>query len=134
DAPALWLYFSVPKSLDRILIHKAVFWSCVASFIAIVVFMVVTKASPAVLLGGAPVFALALVGVVLNAFIATGIGVLGTDALETEPRRRIQVSMIYLYMVLASMFAYALYTPSAWAKFAQVVLSALLAYALWQKV
>jgi len=134
DVPALWIYFTVPKSLDRILIHKAVLWSCLASSIAVVVFVVVTRADPAVLLAGTPVFALALVGVVLNAFIATGIGVLGTDALETEPRRRIKVAMVYLYMVLASMFAYALYAPSAWAKFAQVVLSALLAYALWQKV
>jgi ABC-2 type transport system permease protein len=71
---------------------------------------------------------------VLNAFIATGIGVLGTQALESDARRRIPVAMTYLYMVLGGTFAYALYAPSAWAKFAQVILSSLLAYALWQKV
>jgi hypothetical protein len=42
--------------------------------------------------------------------------------------------MMYLFMLTAGTFGYALYTPSAWAKFAQIVLSTLLAFALWQKV
>jgi hypothetical protein len=42
--------------------------------------------------------------------------------------------MIYLYMVLAAAYANAIYSPSVWAKIAQIVMSTLLAVALWQKV
>ena len=134
EVPVLWLYLTIPKQLDRLLIDKAIFWSGIASVMALAVYIsaaIVGSWNP---LAGAAMFALVLLGVTLNAFIATGIGVLGTRALESEARRRIPVAMTYLYMVLGSTFAYALYAPSAWAKFAQVVLSSLLAYALWQKV
>jgi hypothetical protein len=42
--------------------------------------------------------------------------------------------MIYLYMMLATLYGYALYSRSTWARLGQIVLSSLLAYALWQKV
>jgi membrane protease YdiL (CAAX protease family) len=75
-----------------------------------------------------------LAGVVIYAFIASGIGILATDPLETEVRRRVRPEMVQLYMILAAMYAHALYAPSPWARLAQIVLSALLAFALWQKV
>jgi ABC-2 type transport system permease protein len=134
EVPVLWLYFTIPKALDRMFVEKALFWSGLASLIAVLAYGIAAYTGAWSPLAGAAMFALVLVGVVLNAFIATGIGVLGTQPLESEARRRISPSMTYLYMVLAGTFAYALYAPSAWAKFAQVVLSSLLAYALWQKV
>jgi ABC-2 type transport system permease protein len=134
EVPVLWLYFTIPKPLTRLFVDKAVFWSCLASLVAGAVFIGAAASGSWPVYRGLPTFALALLGVTLNAFIATGIGVLGTQALETDARRRISASMTYLYMLLAGSFAYALYAPSAWAKFAQVVLSALLASAIWQKV
>ena len=76
----------------------------------------------------------ALAGVVIYSFIASGMGMLATDPLEVEVKRRIRPGMIYLYMILASLYGYALYAPSTWARLGQIVLSSLLAYALWQKV
>jgi hypothetical protein len=98
DAPTLWIYFGVPRPLDRLVREKAVFWSFLAGTIALVVFVALTATRPGAFVRGSPALLLALVGVALNAFIATGIGVLGTNPLETELRRRIQPSMIYLYM------------------------------------
>jgi ABC-2 type transport system permease protein len=134
EVPALWIYFTIPKALDRLFVDKAIFWSCIASLIATAVYGSAAALGSWSPFGGAAMFALVLVGVTLNAFIASGIGVLGTNALESDAKRRISPSMTYLYMLLGGTFAYALYAPSAWAKFAQVVLSTLLAYALWQKV
>ena len=134
DAPALWLYFTVPRSLERVLLEKAYFWAGLASLIVVAVFFTVSARTPGALLAAAPLLALALLGAVIYAFVATSIGALGTNALETEPTRRVQVSMVYLFMLLASMFTYALYAPSWWTKLAQVVLSSLLAFALLQKV
>ena len=76
----------------------------------------------------------ALAGVVIYSFIASGLGMLATDPLEVEVKRRIRPGMIYLYMILASLYGYALYSHSTWARLGQIVLSSLLAYALWQKV
>ncbi len=70
----------------------------------------------------------------MYAFIAVGLGALGTDALEMDPRRRVDYGMLYFFMMLASLFWYALYQPSWWAKFAQLALSISLVLALWQKV
>ncbi len=134
DVPVLWLYFTLPRSLTRLMIDKALFWSGLALAVALAVLVAVAGAHPPFLRSAAPWVVLTGVGVVLYAFIATAIGVLGTDPLETEPLRRMRVSMIYLFMSLASMFAYALYVPSAWAKVAEVLLSSLLAFALWQRV
>jgi ABC-2 type transport system permease protein len=134
DLPILWIYFTVPRPLERLLVDKALFWAGLATLIAVATFLALTGGRPAAIVAGLPTLLLAAVGIVLSAFIATGIGVLGTDALQTEPRRRLQVAMVYLYMLLASMYAYALYTPSAWAKFTQLVLYTLLVFSLWQKV
>jgi ABC-2 type transport system permease protein len=134
EVPVLWIYFTIPKALDRLFLEKAAFWSVLGCLIAIASYGIAASVGHWSPLAGAALFPLVLIGVTLNAFIATGIGILGTQALESDARRRIPTSMAYLYILLASTFAYALYAPSAWAKFAQVVLSALLAYALWQKV
>jgi drug/metabolite transporter (DMT)-like permease len=84
---------------------------------------------------GYAVFAvMALAGVFIYAFIAAGIGILATDPLETEVRRRVRPEMVQLYMILAAMYAHALYAHSNWTRLAQIVLSALVAFALWQKV
>jgi len=134
DVPILWLYCTFPTPLERLIADKALFWCGIAVLVALATFLALTGARPAAMAAGLPALPLAIVGVVLCAFIATGIGVLGTDPLESEPRRRVQVSMVYLYMLVATMFGYALYTPSLWAKFAQIVLCTLLVFALWQKV
>jgi ABC-2 type transport system permease protein len=134
EASATWIYFTVPEPIERILRQKTVFWCGIAATIVLVAFTVLTKAEPAALYAGAPILFLSLVGVLLMAFIATGVGALGTDLLESAPQRRVRASMVYLYLLLASLFAYCLYTESVWAKVVQLVLYTLVAYSLWQKV
>ena len=134
ETPALWLYFTVPRPLDRLMVEKAYFWAALASVVALAVFFTLAWRTPGLAWAAAPSLVLGLVGVVIYAFVATALGALGTNALETEPTRRVQVTMVYLFMLLASLFAYALYAPSWWSKLAQVVLSGLLAFALLQKV
>jgi ABC-2 type transport system permease protein len=134
ESPALWLLHTLPRSLDRILLHKALFWSCAVTLLTALALLGLSWSAhePALVLSVHA--ALALVGVALYAFIAVALGALGTDMLETELKRRTQPATARLFMLLSGLFAYALYTPSWWAKFAQLCLSSLLAYALWQKV
>jgi ABC-2 type transport system permease protein len=76
--------------------------------------------------------AVALAGVGIYAFIAAGIGALGTDPQAAEAQRKVSPGASYLFMLLASLFAYAIYNPSLWGRVVQLILSGVLAFALWQ--
>jgi membrane protease YdiL (CAAX protease family) len=71
--------------------------------------------------------------VAIHAFIASGLGVLATNPLETEPTRRVEQKYIYLYLAVSALYAPAIYLPSSWSRLGQVLLSSILAFAVWQK-
>jgi membrane protease YdiL (CAAX protease family) len=134
EGHALWMLYTVPRSIERIMLEKTRLWACFALVYCAAVLGACAWANPALHAGDAVFALLALVGVGIYAFIAAGLGILATDPLEAEIRRRVRPEMVQLYMLIAAMYAYALYAPSAWARLGQIVLSALLAFALWQKV
>jgi ABC-2 type transport system permease protein len=130
----VWYLLSFPQSLSSILLKKAMVWAGIGLLYGgAVLFMVAHFSHHVHSFGWTDAF-LALYGIVLYAFIASGIGVLATNVLETTPRARFRTDMVYLYMVLAGMWANTIYSPTVWTRLAQVVLSTLLAFALWQKV
>jgi len=134
EGNALWMLYGFPVPLHRIMLKKTVLWAGFALAYTVIALVVCSfmarEIEPADLIYAG----MACVGVVIHAFIASGLGMLGTDPLETEVKRRLRVGTVNLYMVLAAMFGYAIYAPSWWTQAAQLVLSCLLAYALWQKV
>jgi ABC-2 type transport system permease protein len=131
EAPAVWMLFTFPKAIDRVFVQKAVFWSGIAAAVAMVSFTLLIGADRQAFYAGAPTLAVVVVGTVLMAFIATGMGALATDVLETVPARRTR-NQFYLLLV-GGMFVYCIYAPSFWTKFVGIVLYALLAFALWQR-
>ena len=134
EGNSLWMLYTFPQSIPQILLRKTRLWIAIALIYTLVVLIVCASVNHNLQPGDAIFAVMALAGVVIYAFIASGIGILATDPLETEVRRRIRPEMVQLYMILAAMYAHALYAPSAWTRLAQVVLSSLLAFALWQKV
>jgi ABC-2 type transport system permease protein len=134
EGPALYWLYTAPVPLGRALLEKLWVRGVVSAVFGLLVFVVAWVTTPSLFVPSLPYAALALVGIALYAVIAVGIGTLGTDVLEPEPRRRVRPGGIYLFMLLAALFAHAIYTPSWWAKLVQLVLSALLAFAVWQKL
>ncbi|HYG73979.1 MAG TPA: CPBP family glutamic-type intramembrane protease [Planctomycetota bacterium] len=134
EGQGLWMLYTFPQDLSSILQRKTMLWCGFAMAYTLAVIGGCIAYNPALQWGAISPAVTALVGVVIYSYIASGIGVLGTDPLEPELQRKIRPEMMYLYMLLAAMFAYAIYTPSLWGKLAQLILSSLLAYALWQKV
>jgi ABC-2 type transport system permease protein len=130
----LWLILTYPQSLASILAKKVSVWAALGVVYGASALLLITRFGKHLHPGSLGEGFLALYGIVLYAFIAGGIGILATNVLETEVRARIRSEMIYLYMILAAMYANAIYTPSVWTKLAQLVLSTLLVFALWQKV
>ena len=77
--------------------------------------------------------AIALFGVPVYALIATSLGVFGANPLAQDVQRKIRPSHAYLYLLLSSLYTYAIYATSLWQRGALLVLTLLLALALWQK-
>jgi ABC-2 type transport system permease protein len=134
ESGALWTLYTVPVPLERLLASKLTVWVGVAWSFATIVFVGLCSRTPSLIVPTLPYVPLVYGGILVYGVIALGVGALGTDPLETETRRRIRASAAYLFTVLASLFGYALYSPSLWAKLVQIALSTLLAFALWQKL
>jgi len=134
EGKALWLLYTFPRRLERIMLDKALMWSCFGLIYALAVLGYFWARSPAmepsVFLGSV----MAAVGVVIYSFMAAGIGVLGTDPFEAAPQRKIRMGMTYLYLLLAGLYAYGIYVPSAWQKLMVLALCSLVVVAIWQKV
>ncbi|HEX5098641.1 MAG TPA: CPBP family intramembrane glutamic endopeptidase [Polyangiaceae bacterium] len=134
EGQALWTLYTVPVRLERLLLAKVHVWVGVASSFAVLVLVGLLIRSPHLVPAVLPRVPLVFAGVYLYAMIGLGLGALGTDPLELEQRRRLKPGAAYLFMLLLSLFAYSIYTESLWPKVVELVLSSLLAYALWQKL
>ncbi len=134
EGHALWLLFTFPRPLDALLREKARLWSVVALTFPALVFAVglYYTEQPGWRTAGAA--AMVLVGVPIYATIGTCLGVLGWDPLALDQRRRVRPGWAWLYMLLASIFTYALYEESLWKTVVLVALTAALALSLWQRV
>jgi ABC-2 type transport system permease protein len=130
----LWYLLTFPQSLSSILAKKTAVWAILGMAYGGVALAVITHYSHHLHGQAATDVLVALYGIGLYAFIGSGIGILATNILETVKQARFRTDMIYLYMVLAAIYANAIYSTSVWAKIAQIALSTLLAVALWQKV
>ncbi len=134
EGNSLWMLYGLPVALPAIMLRKTMLWSALGLCYAVAVLAVCAWHIRVFRSADLSYTTVALAGVLIYSFIASGIGMLATDPLEVEVKRRIRPGMIYLYMILASLYGYALYAPSTWAQLGQIVLSSLLAFALWQKV
>jgi membrane protease YdiL (CAAX protease family) len=74
-----------------------------------------------------------LIGVPIFAVIGTALGVFGYDASVADVRHRIRLAYGYLYVLLGSLYGYAIFAETIVQQLTMVVLSALVAAALWQK-
>ena len=134
EGQSLWLLYTLPMTIPAIMLRKVRLWCVLGLLYPSVVLTAAWLARPGAGWDGALHSLLAVVGVCLYAFIATGIGLLATDPFEQNLQRRLRPGMVNLYMLLAALYVFALYTPSLWQKAVTVVLVALVAAALWQKV
>jgi ABC-2 type transport system permease protein len=133
EGHALWILYSVPHSLESVLRHKAALWGGLCFVYPLAIFSAVMA------VGGAPSWdfivaaALVFLGIPIFAIIATALGVFACDPLAPQVQRRVRVSYVYLYLLLTSTYLYSLYASSFSRRLPLLILTALLAFALWQK-
>ena len=132
EGNALWILYSVPHPIERVLREKALLWAtvCLVYPLAIFAFALANGMVTWELLGLAPIV---LAGVPIFAVIATALGVFACNPLEQIVQRRIRPSYTYLYFMLAGLYVYALFAGTVWQRAGLMVLTGLLGLALWQK-
>lgn len=139
EGQALWLLYTFPGTLERMLLEKARLWAVLAMvypaavFAAGIAFGPALGADPAGLAALVARMALVALGIVLFALIAVALGVFASDPLAQDAGARLRPAWVYLYSILAALYGFALYS-TAWAhRVAVVALLGALALALWQK-
>jgi membrane protease YdiL (CAAX protease family) len=133
EGQALWILYCVPQSLESVLWQKAKLWAVAACFYPLVLFVVAAVLAGSITLEFLGLAAIVLIGVPIFAVVATALGVRGCDPLAQEVQRRLRPTYTYLYLTLASLYTYSLYASTLAQRVALMVLTALLAAALWQK-
>ncbi|MFL6970565.1 MAG: CPBP family intramembrane glutamic endopeptidase [Xanthobacteraceae bacterium] len=133
EGQALWLLYCVPHSLDSILRQKAMLWATLATTYPLIIFAIAVATAGAISLQFLACAAVVLAGVPIFAVIATALGVFGCDPLAQDVQRRLRPTYLYLYMMVSSLYAYAIFASGLWERTALMILTALVAVALWQK-
>ena len=133
EGHALWLLYTYPKSIGSMLAEKAQLWSVLALIYPLAVFaMGLWFGVPA---NGRLLSQLVLVmaGIPIFATIAVALGVWACDPLAQDMHARVRPTFAYAYLILSSLYTYALNTREWHVRLAAIVLLASLALSLWQR-
>jgi len=131
---ALWLLYSFPQRLDRLLRRKAILWGCAAAAYTAAVLAYAWRPGSAMNATEWISPFLALGGVFLCSFLAGAMGTLGCDPFERELSKKIRSEWSLLYMAVAAALGYGIATADLWRLCGLVVLVLFLAFALWDRV
>jgi ABC-2 type transport system permease protein len=133
EGQALWILYTLPRSLEAVLREKAVLWGSVCLAYAVAVIGLGLAFNSVHSLKQLQLIIIVLCGVPIFAIISTALGVFACDPLAQLVQRRVRPSYLYLYMLLASLYVIAIYASSIWQRMGVIVLTGLLGLALWQK-
>jgi membrane protease YdiL (CAAX protease family) len=134
EGQGLWLLYTFPRRLSAMLREKTLLWAVISLVYVAGVLAILLARGAVVDAASLPAVFMAVLGVLIYAYVAAGLGVLGADPLAQQAHRKVRPGMAYLFLLLASMYAYGIYAPSLWQKASLIVLCSLLAFAIWQKV
>lgn len=134
EGQALWILFSVPKRLDRVVLEKAAIWIGLAALYSLVAIGIGVFRRAGLAPGDLWALLWVVAGLPLLGWIGASLGVLGSDPLAAEPQHRMRLDIMYLFLLLGSISVGGLYLPGAWPKVVLLGQFAILGLALWQKV
>jgi ABC-2 type transport system permease protein len=133
EGHALWLLYTFPQSIEGVLKDKAKLWGVITLAYPIAMFTVGAVLAPVLDWKFLGAMLTAILGIPIYAFIAVALGVFGSNPLEQQQNHKVKPSYVYIYMSLAGLYIYAIVTPAPVQRLIFMVLTLLLAFALWQK-
>lgn len=114
ERDALWLLFTFPHRLGDLLRRKVVLWASVALVYTIGGLALAWRPVPPIGFEDALLPLFGMLAIPVLASIGAGLGTLGTDPFEQDPRRRVAPQWIYLYALLAGGYGLSLATAGLW--------------------
>lgn len=133
EGHALWLLFTFPSSIEDVLEDKAKLWGVLSLAYPLILFAIGAFTTPELDWKFLGAMLTAFAGIPIYAFIAVALGVFGSNPLEQSQHQRVKPAYLYIYMTLAGLYIYAIVTPNLYQRIVFIVLTLLLAFALWQK-
>lgn len=133
EGHALWLLYTFPCSIESILKDKAKLWGVMTLAYPLTLFAIGAALAPSLDWKFLGAMLTALLGIPIYAFIAVALGVFGSNPLEQQQHQKVKPAYVYLYMMLAGLYIYAVVTPNLSQRLIFMTLTLLLAFALWQK-
>jgi len=133
EGHALWLLYTFPCSIEEVLKDKAKLWGVLTLAYPVVMFGIGAVVAPSLDWTFFGAMLTALLGIPIYAFIAVALGVFGSNPLEQQPNQKVKPAYVYLFMTLSALYVYAILTPQPAQRLIFMVLTMLLAAALWQK-
>jgi ABC-2 type transport system permease protein len=133
EGQALWLLYTFPHSIEGVLRDKAKLWGVLTLAYPLVLFAIGAVLTPVIDWKFLGAMVTALLGIPIYAFIAVALGVFGSNPLEQQQNQKVKPAYVYLYMILASLYVYAVVTPDLLQRLVFMTLTLMLAFALWQK-
>ena len=130
----LWMLYTFPRGLEWVLLRKTTLWAAFAALFAVAILTFGLCRAGSVSAEGAASCVLAIWGVAAFAFINCGIGVLKNRMPQGHEKPRPDQGANFLCMILAGMYAGAIYTHDIWSQVVWAVLFAIMAAAIWQMV
>ena len=134
EGAALWLITSAPHPLARLLLQKVALWTGLAMIYALTAVALAVAVTPWPGASGLSDAVMVLVGVPVFAVIAAGMGAASSDPLAVEPQQRMDTAVMVSLMLIMTMYAQAIYTTHAHFRLLWIMLTCVLAYALWQQL
>jgi membrane protease YdiL (CAAX protease family) len=133
EGHALWLLYTFPCSIESVLKDKAKLWGVMTLAYPLALFAIGAALVPSLDWKFLGAMLTALLGIPIYAFIAVALGVFGSNPLEQQQHQKVKPAYVYLYMMLAGLYIYAVVTPNLAQRLIFMTLTLLLAFALWQK-
>ncbi|MFH2001539.1 MAG: type II CAAX endopeptidase family protein, partial [Planctomycetota bacterium] len=134
EGKACWMLFASPEPIENIILKKALMWGIYASAFPLIVLIWAFWHFPNIGFSEVLNAFMAMAGIVIYSVVGACLGALGTNLYEQNLKRKIRQSVTLLFMFLAGFYTYGIYATEVWSKLGMLVLCALLAYAMWQKV
>ena len=135
EGNSLWMLYTFPRPLHSMLLEKTLLWTGVALVYTTCVLGYCAWSIPHLAWAAAPEAGMAVAGTVVYSFIAGGIGVLATDPMKAGTgRRRYRAGTVYLYLILAGLYGYALHSGGLWVQAGALAAAGLIARVLWRMV
>jgi len=133
EGRSLWVLYTLPHSLESILRQNGLLWTVSTLLYPVAIFGIGFTFGGTPGLDALALAAIVLTGIPIYSAIAISLGVFACDPLAQEQQHKVRPDYMYLYMLLASFYTYAIFASGFWQRMALMTLCALLAIALWQK-